>query len=54
MAKICRDLDGGSHGGIVGSTATKTYAEGKLICLDGAVASCGATISASTTKTFAE
>ena len=86
MPLLLRDGDTGSHGGTVTSGATKTYAEGSkvvldgdilncsvhgnqaitnpistktyaegsLIALHGAVAACGATITASNTKTFAE
>ena len=39
---------------IVNPISTKTYAEGKLIALDGAVAACGAVISSSAIKTLAE
>jgi len=39
---------------IVNPISTITKAEGKLIALDGAVASCGATISSSANKTLAE
>jgi uncharacterized Zn-binding protein involved in type VI secretion len=86
MPLMLRDGDTGSHGGTVTSSATKTYAEGslvvlngdayacalhggqtisnpisvktyaegKLIALHGSVATCGATFTASNTKTFAE
>jgi len=86
MPLLLLDGDTGSHGGVVTSSATKTYAEGSLvvlngdayacaihgaqtingpisiktyaegalIALDNATTTCGATITSSATKTYAE
>lgn len=58
MALLVLDGDSGSHGGTVTSSATKTYAEGKLVVLDGDTYTCdihgGQTVIAGTTKTKAE